>query len=109
VNALPELAVRTEIATLDRDLAQQQLEAVQIQLNQGSGNPNAPQPTPKDEQNARIQERQKFLDMLDADLALRQTQISALRVTGQLEQWLKSSVRLDNTLPQAPSAATSRP
>ena len=109
VNALPELAVRTEIATLDRDLAQQQLEAVQIQLSQGSGNPNAPQPTPKDEQNAHIQERQKFLDMLDADLALRQTQISALRVTGQLEQWLKSSVRLDNTLPQAPSAATLKP
>ncbi len=105
-NALPELAVRTEIAQLDRDLAQQQLEALQVQMNQGTGNPNAPPPTPKDEQNARIQERQKYLEVLDADLALRQTQISVLRATGELEQWLKSTVRLDNTLPQAPSAAT---
>lgn len=106
VNALPELTVRTEIAQLDRELAQQQLEALQIQLTQGSGNPNAPPPTPKDEQSARIQERQKYLDFLDADFTLRQTQISVLRANGQLEQWLKSTVRLDMGLPSAPSAST---
>ncbi len=46
--------------------------------------------TPKDEQNARITERQRYLDVLDAKVKLMQTQINLLRQTGELEQWLKA-------------------
>ena len=53
--------------------------------------------TPKDEQNARIQERQRYLDLLDADFQLRQIQINMLRMNGQLEDWLKSAAQMQPT------------
>ncbi|MGO4214001.1 TolC family protein, partial [Terriglobus sp. YAF25] len=89
INTLAELNAKSEIAALEREIAGQQLDALRIQLNNGSGNGAAP-PSPKDEQNALIQERQKYLDLLDADRQLREAQISALRLTGQLEEWLKT-------------------
>ncbi|HJX21205.1 MAG TPA: TolC family protein, partial [Steroidobacteraceae bacterium] len=52
-----ELSTRAEIATLDRQLAQQQLDIMLVQLKAGSGNLSSPQMTPKDEQTARITER----------------------------------------------------
>ncbi|MBS1815848.1 MAG: TolC family protein [Acidobacteria bacterium] len=87
-----ELQVRTEIASLDRDLAQQQLDVVRTEIT--AGNPNGQPVTPKDEQNALVQERQKYLDYLDADFQLRQAELSLLRNAGQLESWIKSSVRM---------------
>jgi hypothetical protein len=57
--------------------------------------------TPKDEQNARIQERQRFLELLDADFQLRQTQINLLRQNGQLEDWLKSAAQTQTIAPAA--------
>jgi hypothetical protein len=69
-----------------------------------SGNPDGPQMTPADEQNARIGEREKYLGVLDADYQLRQAEIHLLRQTGQLIQWLKSAVSS-----QAPSAPAPQP
>lgn len=92
IDSLAELDLKSEIATLDRAIAEQQLDALRIQLNEGTGNGSTP-PSPKDEQNALIQERQKYLDLLDADRQLREAQISALRLTGQLEEWLKNADR----------------
>ena len=57
---------------------------------QGNGNSAGRQMSPKDEQSARIAEREKFLTLLDTTLQLRQTQINLLRQTGQLQPWLKS-------------------
>ena len=88
-HAAAELAARSEVATLDQQLAQQQLDAMLLQLD-GNGNSAGHQMSPKDEQNARIAEREKFLGLLDTTLQLRQTQINLLRQTGQLESWLKS-------------------
>ena len=95
-----ELSARLELSSIDRALAQAQLDALLIQLNASSSSPGAVQLTPKDEQNARIEERQRFLDLLDADFLLRQTQINLLRQTGQLEGWLKSAPA---NLPAAPT------
>ncbi|WP_263384872.1 TolC family protein [Granulicella arctica] len=88
-HASAELAARSEVADLDQQLAQQQLDAMLLQL-QGNGNSGGRQMSPKDEQNARIAEREKYLSYLDTNLQLRQTQINLLRQTGQLEPWLKS-------------------
>lgn len=85
-----ELRLRLELAGLDNELAKQQLDAMLVEINAGTGNSNGPQMTPKDEQNARIQERQKYLDFLDSQFQLRQIEINLLRQTGQLEAWLKS-------------------
>jgi hypothetical protein len=68
-----------------------------------SGNPDGPQMTPSDEQNARISEREKFLGVVDAGYQLRQAEIHLLRQTGQLIPWLKSAAAATPQLPAAPS------
>ncbi len=83
-----ELAARAEVADLDQQLARQQLDVIEVQLH--SAIANSTPMTPKDEQTARITERDKFLTLLDAQFERRQAQISLLRQAGELESWLKS-------------------
>jgi hypothetical protein len=45
--------------------------------------------TPKDEQSARLQERARAIDLLEAEFQLNQAQINLMRQTGQLESWVK--------------------
>lgn len=85
-----ELAAHAELAAIDQDLAQQQLDVLLLQLKAVPG-PNTVPLTPKDEQNSRIQERQRFIDVIQANLQLHQAQISLLRQTGQLASWLLST------------------
>ncbi len=89
-HATAELAARAEVASLDQQLAKQQLEVMLVQLN-ASGNPSGPQMTPKDEQNSRIAEREKFLTYLEAGFQMKQAQINLMRQNGELETWLKSA------------------
>ncbi len=85
-----EIAARVEVATLEQEYSQEQLDALQVQLQQGS--PGAgPQPTPKDEQNARIAERQRYLDLLGMQFSLRQAEVNLMRQDETLEPWLKSA------------------
>ncbi len=95
-----ELSARAEIARLDQLFAQQQLEVIAIQLNAPAATPT----TPKEEQNAHISEREKYLTLLDARYQAQQAQINLLRQTGGLESWLRS---LLNTSPSAASAPPS--
>ena len=97
-----ELAARAEVASLDQQLAQQQIDILLVQLN--TGNPNGAQMTPKDEQNSRIAEREKFLALLDARFQMRQAEVNLLRQTGELEAWLKSAAQ-----PPAPPTAVLPP
>ncbi len=97
-----ELAARAEVARLDQQLAQQQLDILLIQLQNGTGNPDGAQMTPKDEQNARIQEREKYLALLDSRFEMQQAEISLLRQSGRLEQWIKSTVRAETSAPADP-------
>lgn len=92
-HATAELAARAEVASLDQQLAKQQLDVMLVQLKSGTGNPSAPQMTPKDEQAARIAERQKYVTYLDANFQTQQAQINLMRQTGDLEDWLKSAVQ----------------
>jgi outer membrane protein TolC len=95
-----ELSARAEIATLDQQLAQQQLDVLLVQLKAGSGNLSAPQMTPKDEQTARITEREKFVAVLNATFEAQQAEISLMRAAGELDAWLANAVK---ALPSAPS------
>ena len=90
LHATAELAARAEVASLDQQLAQQQLAVMQVQLNAGNGSSSAPQMTPKDEQTSRIAEREKFLTVLDTNFEMRKAEINLLRQTDQLEDWVKS-------------------
>ncbi len=92
--SLVELAARAEVAELDQQLAQQQIDVLLVQLNAAAAGPNGAPMTPKDEQNARIAERERALALIDARYQMQQVQINLLRQTGQLEAWLKSAALL---------------
>jgi len=91
--SLRELDTLAEIASLKQQIAHEQLQAVLAQLELGNGasaGPGAPpQLTPKAEQLARIDERQKFADALDAGFDLAKTRLSLLRALGHMEDWLQ--------------------
>ena len=95
-----ELSTRAEIATLDQQLAQQQLDVLLVQLKAGSGNLSGPQMTPKDEQTARITEREKFVALLNANFEAQQAEINLMRAAGDLESWIAAAA---HALPSTPS------
>lgn len=106
-HAIAELQAQAEVAELQQQLSQQQLEVVRLQLQSGTGNPDAPQMTPKDEQNARIGEREKYLAVVDANYQLHEAQVQLLRQMGQLLTWLRPAGGVQATqsgLPPAPTA-----
>jgi outer membrane protein TolC len=108
-HAAAELAAKAEVASLDRDLAQDQLDALEVQLQADAANPNGTQMTPKDEQNAKLQERQRYLDLLDADLELRQTQINLMKDNGQLGDWLHGAIVAPGMTPPARGSSSVLP
>jgi len=89
-SGLQELALRQQVAELERDLAQQQLDAVTVQASLGPANTSTPPPTPRDEQNARIAAAQQRLVLAEATLDLRQAQLDLLVATGNIESWIRS-------------------
>jgi outer membrane protein TolC len=86
-----ELAAKAEVAELEQQLAQQQLSVLRIQLQANAATPTGPQMTPKDEANAEIGERQKFVDVLDSRMDLLKARVNLLRASGTLEDWLKQA------------------
>ena len=90
--SLRELDTLAEIASLKQQIAHEQLQAVLTQLELGNGanaGPGAPaQLSPKAEQLARIDERQKFEDALDAGFDLSKARLNLLRALGHMEDWL---------------------
>jgi outer membrane protein TolC len=101
-HAISELEAQAEVATLEQQLAQQQLDVIHQELQTGNGNPQAPQMSPKDEEKARISERDKYLDVIDATFQLHQAEVQLLRQTGELESWLRT---IDTTTPPAAPAS----
>jgi outer membrane protein TolC len=97
-----ELSTRAEIATLDQQLAQQQLDVLLVQLKAGSGNLSGPQMSPKDEQTARIAEREKFVALLNANFEAQQAQISLMRSAGDLEAWIAQAIHAQPSAPAKP-------
>lgn len=89
---LRELDAQAEVASLEQQIAEAQLKAVMVQLESGNGagaGPNAqPQLSPKAAELAKIDERQKYQDALDAQLALAKTRLGLLRALGHMEDWL---------------------
>ncbi len=94
-HSLEELRVRAEIASLDQQYAQTQLDILLLQLSLPPA--NGPAATPKDEQNSRIAEREKYLALLDTTFQMRQTQINLLRQSGRLSDWLRSLASAPST------------
>ena len=68
----------------------------------GSGNLSGPQMSPKDEQTARISEREKFVAVLNANFEAQQAEISLMRAAGQLETWIASTMHAQPSAPAKP-------
>ena len=90
--SLRELDAQAEIASLKQQIAGEQLKSVLAQLELGNGAGNAPgappQLSPTAEQQARIDERQKYQDALDAALDLSKARLNLLRALGHMQDWL---------------------
>jgi outer membrane protein TolC len=91
-SSLRELDAEAEVASLKQQIADEQLKAVMTELEVGNGAGNAPgappQLTPSAEQRARIDERQKYEDSLDARFDLSKARLSLLRALGHMQDWL---------------------
>jgi outer membrane protein TolC len=88
--SLAELSAQAEVASLQRELAQNQLDSILAQLDTGSGQASATPLSPREEQAARIEERQRFEDSLDADFELTRARLTLLRTLGSVEDWARS-------------------
>ncbi|HZD46076.1 MAG TPA: TolC family protein [Acidobacteriaceae bacterium] len=91
-SSLAELRAQQKIARLQSDYAQENVDAVMTQLQNGSGNPNATPLTPRDEEKARIEERRRYVEKLDADFQLMQAEIQLQRSLGTVEEWAMQAV-----------------
>jgi outer membrane protein TolC len=90
--SLRELDAQAEIASLKQQIADEQLKTVEAELELGNGassGPSAqPQLSPTAGQQARIDERQKYIDALDAGLDLTKARLDLLRALGHMQDWL---------------------
>jgi outer membrane protein TolC len=87
--SLLELAAQKEVAELQKDIAQSQLDAIVTQLNSPGTVPGATPLTPREEQQARIEERRRYEEVIDAGFEMMKAELSLLRATGGIEQWYK--------------------
>jgi outer membrane protein TolC len=90
---ITELDAQAEIASLKQQIATEQLNTVMAQLEvgngSGSGAGSQPQASPKAEQMARIDERQKIEDAREAGFDLAKARLNLLRALGHMDDWLK--------------------
>jgi outer membrane protein len=77
-----ELEASREVARLDLKVAQQTLELTQAKLDEGKA-------TLRDVEQARLDESDKWMTFLDADLAWQKSQLKILQATGQLAKVLQ--------------------
>jgi outer membrane protein TolC len=87
---IAELAAQEQVAELQDELSQDQLDSITTQLQLGSGSLGGPAPLPKDQQGAHIRERSHFVDMLETRFQLTQSRLALLRSTGRIEDWAKA-------------------
>jgi outer membrane protein TolC len=78
-----ELSAAVDVAQLEYEMAQSELEAVEIRLKAETG-------TLRDEQDARSKVEQTYDALIDANFALDKARVQLLRSTGELEQWARS-------------------
>lgn len=108
-NSTLELQLRSDLARDEQEIAHAQLEAVQVQLQASAANLAGPQTTPKDLLNAQLQERQRYLDVLNIELQLRQTQVNLLRQTDGLSVWVLGNSSSGSGAGTVPSSTVAQP
>jgi len=85
------LAAKADVADLQQQLASQQLASIRTQLQPSAANPNVPQRTPRDQASAEVDERGKFVSLLNSRFDLQQAQVQLMRAQGSLDAWLRAA------------------
>jgi outer membrane protein TolC len=98
-HVIDELEANSEVASLQRDLAKAQLNAVLAQLTANNAATGSAPMTPKDEQNARLSERQRYADYLTSEQDLQQAIIHLMWQTDKLDAWLNTALHMPATEP----------
>jgi outer membrane protein TolC len=78
--SVEQLAAARDVAMLEHQLAEADIEATQAKIESGTA-------SLKDEQNARVAEHQRYAAYLSSTFDLDKAQVQLLRQTGQLESW----------------------
>ena len=78
--SLRQLAAARDVARLEWEVSQGDLEAVKGRAQTGAANT-------RDEQNAELDSDDKHAAYLDAEFELSRAQLQLLRLTGELENW----------------------
>lgn len=89
--SLTELSAQQRVAQLQSQIAQSQLATVEQEVKTGSGQPGANPITPQQVEQAHIQERERYIDMLEANLNVTRAKLNLLRLTGGIENWLHTA------------------
>ncbi len=90
---LRELAAQQRVVRVRNEIAQEQLKTIETELTSGTGSSNGPLVTPREAQQAHIDERERYADVLDADFALMKMELNLLKATGQIEAWVRASLK----------------
>jgi len=88
-----QLAAQQRVAQVQSEIAQEQLKTVETQITSGTGLPNAPGVPPTQGEKVRIEERQYYIDMLEANLAVMKVELNLLKVTGRIDAWVRASLQ----------------
>ena len=78
--SLRELAAARDVAELEWQVAQGDLDAVQARTETGNANT-------REQQNAQLDVQDKYAAYLDAEFALSSAELQILRLTGELQNW----------------------
>ena len=84
--AVEQLSAAREVAQLEHELAQADIEAAHAKIQSG-------QASLKDEQNARVEEHERYTAFLSSSFDLDKAQVQLLRQTGDLERWALGPTR----------------
>jgi hypothetical protein len=85
-----ELDAMAEVATLRQEIAAEQIKTVATELALGNGSSSSQQVSPKMEQQARIEERQRYMEQLDAGFDLTRARLGLMRALGHMEDWVRT-------------------
>jgi outer membrane protein TolC len=88
-----ELGADQRVAEIQSELAQEQLKTVDAELTSGPGSATAQPVSPIAAQKAHIDEREKYEDLLDSKFSLMKVELNLLRMTGQIDEWVRSSLK----------------
>lgn len=90
---IEELAAQEKVARIQSEIAEAQLKSIESEAANGSGSATGPAATPVQEDQAKIEERERYEDLLDAKFALLKVELNLLKATGQIGGWVNASLQ----------------